>query len=121
MLQRSEDLAAAVRSAWIVAAVGTVVVALVAFLVAGWLGAGLALAGGLLGVGNMRLAAFALNRAPIAFLGSSLPRLAAITLALVLLVWFLGPVGVWGLVGLLVTHLAQVGAVVSVGWRAATR
>jgi hypothetical protein len=107
MLQGADDLSGAIRSAWIAAIATTVVVALVAYLVAGWLGAG--------------LAAFALDRAPMAFLGSSLPRLALITLVLAVLVLVLGPVGVWGLVGLLGTHLAQVGAVLNAAWRAARR
>jgi hypothetical protein len=121
MLQGADDLSGAIRSAWIAAIATTVVVALVAYLVAGWLGAGLALGGGAVGIGNLRLAAFALDRAPMAFLGSSLPRLALITLVLAVLVLVLGPVGVWGLVGLLGTHLAQVGAVLNAAWRAARR
>ncbi|MGC2191752.1 MAG: hypothetical protein WA751_05410 [Candidatus Dormiibacterota bacterium] len=121
MLLEADELAGAVRSAWI-AAIGAAIVAVaVAFVVAGVEGAGLALAGGVIGVANLRFAAFALGRAPIAFLGSSLPRLALITVALVLLVEFLGPIGVWGLLGLLATHLAQVGAMVRFGIKAAAK
>jgi hypothetical protein len=121
MLLEADELAGAVRSAWIAAVAAAVVVVIAAYLIAGLEGAGLALAGGILGVANLRLAAFALGRAPIAFLGSSLPRLAAITVVLAVLVLTLGPVGVWGLLGLLATHLAQVGAMVRVGIKAAAK
>ena len=114
MLQGADDLSGAIRSAWIAAIATTVVVALVAYLVAGWLGAGLALGGGAVGIGNLRLAAFALGN-----LYQHRRRL--ITLVLAVLVLVLGPVGVWGLVGLLGTHLAQVGAVLNAAWRAARR
>jgi hypothetical protein len=121
MLPDADELAGAVRSAWIAAIAAALAVVVVAYLIAGAEGAGLALGGGALGVGNLRLAAFALSRAPIAFLGSSLPRLAAITVVLVVLVMVLGPVGVWGLLGLLATHLAQVGAMVRFGIKASSR
>jgi hypothetical protein len=117
----ADELAGAVRSAWIAAIGAAVVVVAVAFLIAGVEGAGLALAGGILGVANLRFAAFALGRAPIAFLSSSLPRLALITVLLVVLVEVLGPVGIWGLLGLLATHLAQVGAMVRFGIKATSR
>lgn len=117
----ADELAGAVRSAWIAAIAAAIAVVVVAYFIAGGEGAGLALAGGVLGVANLRFAAFALGRAPIAFLGSSLPRLALITVVLVVLVEVLGPVGVWGLLGLLATHLAQVGAMVRFGIRAASR
>ncbi|MGA7361399.1 MAG: hypothetical protein WCB86_08745 [Candidatus Dormiibacterota bacterium] len=121
MMLEADELAGAVRSAWIAAVGAVIVVVAVAFLIAGIEGAGLALGGGLLGVANLRFAAFALGRAPIAFLGSSLPRLALITVVLVVLVMALGPIGVWGLVGLLATHLAQVGAMLRVGIKAASK
>ncbi len=121
MMVDADELAGAVRSAWIAAVGAVILVVAAAYLIAGVEGAGLALAGGVLGVANLRFAAFALGRAPIAFLGSSLPRLAVITAALVLLVMVLGPVGVWGLLGLLATHLAQVGAMVRFGIRAAAK
>lgn len=121
MLQSTDELAAAIRSSWIAAVAITLVVAAAGVAISGWLGGALALGGGALGVGNMRLAAFALQRAPIAFLGSSLPRLAVITAVMVALVFLLGPVGAWGLGGLLATHIAQVGAVLGVGWRSASR
>jgi len=114
MMLEADELAGAVRSAWIAAIGAVIVVVVVAYLVAGIEGAGLALGGGVLGVANLRFAAFALARAPIAFLGSSLPRLALITVVLVVLVMVLGPVGAWGLGGLLATHLAQVGAMVGI-------
>ncbi|MGH7641556.1 MAG: hypothetical protein ACRENX_00810 [Candidatus Dormibacteria bacterium] len=117
----ADELAGAVRAAWLAAIAAVVVAVVVAFLVAGIEGGGLALGGGVLGIANLRFAAFALGRAPIAFLGSSLPRLALITVVLVVLVEVLGPVGVWGLLGLLATHLAQVGAMVRFGIRAATK
>jgi peptidoglycan biosynthesis protein MviN/MurJ (putative lipid II flippase) len=117
----ADELAGAVRSAWIAAIGAAVAVVVAAFFIAGLEGAGLALAGGVVGVVNLRFAAFALGRAPIAFLGSSLPRLVLITVALVVLVEVLGPVGVWGLLGLLATHLAQVGAMVRFGIRAASK
>jgi hypothetical protein len=97
------------------------VVAVAGFIVAGPLGLGLAVGGALIGLGNLQLAVFAMRRSPVAFLGSSLPRLAAITVVLALLVAFLGPVGVWGLLGLLATHLAQVGAMLRLGWRLSQR
>ncbi len=84
-------------------------------------GGGLALAGGLVGIGNLQLAVFALRHSPVAFLGSSLPRLAVITVAMATLVVLLGPVGIWALLGLLVTHLAQVGAVLRMGARMSAR
>ncbi|HEY6538251.1 MAG TPA: hypothetical protein VI138_04315 [Candidatus Dormibacteraeota bacterium] len=118
---QADELAGAVRSAWIAAIGAAVVVVAVAYVIAGPVGSGLALAGGVLGVANLRLAAFALGRAPIAFLGSSLPRLALITVLLVVLVEVLGPIGVWGLLGLLATHLAQVGAMVRFGIKAASK
>lgn len=121
MLPDADELAGAIRSAWIAAIGAAVVVVAVAYLVAGVEASGLALAGGVLGVANLRLAAFALGRAPVAFLGSSLPRLAAITVVLVVLVTVLGPIGVWGLLGLLATHLAQVGAMVRFGIRLAAK
>ena len=121
MLLEADELAGAVRSTWIAAIGATLLAVVVAYLVAGIEGAGLALAGGGLGVANLRLAAFALGLAPIAFLSSSLPRLAAITVVLVVLVMVLGPVGVWGLLGLLATHLAQVGAMVRFGIKQAAK
>jgi len=121
MLLEADELAGAVRSAWIAAIAAVVVVVAVAFVIAGVEGSGLALGGGVLGVANLRFAAFALGRAPIAFLGSSLPRLALITVVLVVLVEVLGPIGVWGLLGLLATHLAQVGAMVRFGIKAAAK
>ncbi|MGH7691582.1 MAG: hypothetical protein ACREOA_02595, partial [Candidatus Dormibacteria bacterium] len=117
----ADELAGAIRSAWVAAIGAAVAVVVVAYLIAGAEGAGLALGGGILGVANLRFAAFALGRAPVAFLGSSLPRLALITGLLVALVLVLGPVGVWGLLGLLATHLAQVGAMVRFGIRAAAK
>jgi multisubunit Na+/H+ antiporter MnhB subunit len=117
----AQEMAGAIRSAWIAAIVAAIAVVVIAFVVAGLEGAGLALAGGAVGVGNLRLAAFALDRAPIAFLASSLPRLAVITAVLVVLVALLGPIGVWALMGLLATHVAQVGAVVRVGLRSAAK
>ncbi len=121
MLESAEEVASAIRASWVAAALAAGVVVVVAFFIGGLLGAGLALGGGALGVGNLRLAALGLRVAPAAFLGSSLPRLAAITLVLAVLVMVLGPVGVWGLLGLLATHLAQVGATVRVGLRAAAK
>jgi hypothetical protein len=117
MVQKADELAGAVRSAWLSAAAAVVVVVIAGFLIAGPLGAVLALGGGLLGIGNLQLAVAAMRHSPIAFLGSSLPRLAVITVALAALVALLGPVGVWGLLGLLATHLAQVGAIVRLGMR----
>ncbi|MGH7611959.1 MAG: hypothetical protein ACREN4_08065 [Candidatus Dormibacteria bacterium] len=121
MFQDADEVAGAVRSAWIAAALVGVVVVVVGFVIAGLTGAALGLGGSLLGIGNLRLAAYSLRRAPIAFLGSSLPRLAVITALLVALVFWMGPVGVWGLLGLLATHLAQVGAVVRSGLKATAR
>lgn len=110
-------MAGAVRSAWLAAAAAVVVVVIVGFLVAGAAGAGLALGGGLLGIANLQLAVFAMRRSPVAFLASSLPRLAVITMAMAALVVLLGPIGVWALLGLLATHLAQVGAILRLGMR----
>ncbi|MDA8331855.1 MAG: hypothetical protein M0027_11775 [Candidatus Dormibacteraeota bacterium] len=121
MVQNVDEMAGAVRSAWLAAVTAVVVVAAAGFVVAGPVGGGLAAAGGLVGVGNLQLAVFALKRSPIAFLGSSLPRLAVITVAMAALVVVLGPIGVWALLGLLVTHLAQVGAVLRLGVRMSTR
>jgi hypothetical protein len=121
MVQNVDEMAGAVRSAWLAAVAAVVVVAAAGFVVAGPVGGGLAAAGGLVGVGNLQLAVFALKRSPIAFLGSSLPRLAVITVAMAALVVVLGPIGVWALLGLLVTHLAQVGAVLRLGVRMSTR
>ena len=121
MVQKADELAGAVRSAWLAALAAVVVVAVVGFLVAGLVGGGLALAGGLVGIGNLQLAVFALRHSPVAFLGSSLPRLAVITVAMATLVVLLGPVGIWALLGLLVTHLAQVGAVLRMGARMSAR
>ncbi|MGC1184566.1 MAG: hypothetical protein WBA31_05355 [Candidatus Dormiibacterota bacterium] len=117
----ADQLAGAVRSAWIAAVGAAIVVVGLAYLIGGPEGAGLALAGGILGVANLRFAAFALGRAPIAFLSSSLPRLVVITVLLVVLVELLGPVGIWGLLGLLATHLAQVGAMVRFGITATSK
>jgi hypothetical protein len=117
MVQNADELAGAIRSTWLSASAAVVLVVIAGFVIAGPLGAGLALGGGLLGVGNLQLAAFAMRRSPVAFLGSSLPRLAVITVLLAALVALLGPVGVWGLLGLLATHLAQVGAMIRLGMR----
>ncbi len=121
MVQNADEMAGAVRSAWLWALAAVVVVAVVGLVVAGLVGGGLALAGGLVGIGNLQLAVFALKHSPVAFLGSSLPRLAVITVAMAALVVLLGPVGIWALLGLLVTHLAQVGAVLRLGVRMSTR
>ncbi|HVD03655.1 MAG TPA: hypothetical protein VNF75_05915 [Candidatus Dormibacteraeota bacterium] len=120
-VQNADEMAGAVRSAWLAAAAAVVVVVVAGLLIAGLEGAGLALAGGLVGIGNLQLAVFALKRSPIAFLGSSLPRLAVITVGLAALVVALGPIGIWALLGLLVTHLAQVGAVLRLGMRMSSR
>lgn len=117
-MNTAEELAGAARSAVRAALVAAAVVVVVGFFVAGPEGAVLALGGGLLGLLNLQLAVFALRHSPVAFLGSSLPRLAVITVALVLLVALLGPIGIWGLLGLLATHLAQVGTAIRIGVRA---
>ncbi|MGH7640828.1 MAG: hypothetical protein ACREN7_05035 [Candidatus Dormibacteria bacterium] len=106
------QLAAAVRTAYAAAVVAVLVVALAGYLVAGPKGLGLALGGGAVGMANLRFAAFALTRAPIAFLGSSLPRLLVITVLLLVVVLLLGPVSIWGVLGLLATYLAEVGIAV---------
>ncbi|MGA9775176.1 MAG: hypothetical protein WBU92_04570 [Candidatus Dormiibacterota bacterium] len=121
MANSAEDLAGAARSALLAALAASAVVAVAGFVVAGPLGLGLALGGALIGLGNLQLAVYAMRRSPIAFLGSSLPRLAVITVLLAVLVSVLGPVGVWGLLGLLATHLAQVGAVLRIGARLSQR
>ncbi|MHB1639562.1 MAG: hypothetical protein ACYCUD_06960 [Candidatus Dormibacteria bacterium] len=120
-MQNADEMAGAVRSAWLAALAAVVVVAVAGFLVAGPVGLGLATAGGLVGIGNLQLAVFALKRSPVAFLGSSLPRLALITAAMAALVLLLGPIGIWALLGLLVTHLAQVGAILRLGVRMSSR
>jgi len=117
MAQDAEQMAGAVRTAWLAALAGVVVVVLAGLLIGGLEGAGLALGGGLLGIANLQLAVFAMRRSPVAFLGSSLPRLAVITMIMAALVVVLGPIGVWALLGLLVTHLAQVGAILRLGIR----
>ncbi len=121
MASPAEELAGAGRTALWAALGAGAVVAVVGFIVAGPLGLGLAAGGALIGLGNLQLAVYAMRRSPVAFLGSSLPRLAVITVVLALLVALLGPVGVWGLLGLLATHLAQVGAVLRLGWRLSQR
>jgi hypothetical protein len=117
MAQDAEQMAGAERTAWLAARAGVVVVVLAGLLIGGLEGAGLALGGGLLGIANLQLAVFAMRRSPVAFLGSSLPRLAVITMIMAALVVVLGPIGVWALLGLLVTHLAQVGAILRLGIR----
>ncbi|MHB1525273.1 MAG: hypothetical protein ACYCZN_03150 [Candidatus Dormibacteria bacterium] len=121
MVQNADQMEGAVRSAWLAAAAAVVVVVLAGLLIAGPEGAGLALGGGLLGIANLQLAVFAMRRSPVAFLGSSLPRLAVITAAMAALVFWLGPIGVWGLLGLLATHLAQVGAILRLGMRLSSK
>ncbi len=121
MAQDAERLAGAVRTAWMAALAGVVVVVIAGLLVGGAEGAGLALGGGLLGIANLQLAVFAMRRSPVAFLGSSLPRLAVITMVMAALVVVLGPIGVWAMLGLLVTHLAQVGAILRLGMRLSSK
>ena len=121
MASPADEFAGAGRTALLAALAAGAVVAVAGFLVAGPVGLGLAAGGALIGLGNLQLAVFAMRRSPVAFLGSSLPRLAAITVVLALLVALLGPVGVWGLLGLLATHLAQVGAILRLGWRLSQR
>ncbi len=117
----ADDLARSLRGLWRLAAAASLVVAGVALIAGGPVAATLALVGGLLGVANLLLAAGALRRAPAVFIGSSLPRLLVVTVAVVALIEVLGPVGIWALAGLLVAHLIQVGAVVRFGTKMAPR
>jgi len=117
----ADDLSRALRGQWRLAVAAAVAVAVVALLVGGPEAAGLAVLGGLLGVANLLLAAGALRRAPAAFIGSSLPRLLVVTVAVVVLVELLGPVGMWALAGLLVAHVVQVAALVRFGTKALHR
>lgn len=121
MTDTGSELAGAARSALLAALAAGALVAAAGFFVAGPLGLGLAVGGAAVGLGNLQLAVFAMRRSPVAFLGSSLPRLAAITVVMAVLVVLLGPIGVWGLLGLLATHLAQVGAVLRLGIRLSQR
>lgn len=120
-MREAEGLAAVLRLTLVVAAATCAAVVVAAFLTFGSLAAALAAGGSALGLLNLWVAAGALRRMPALFIGSSMPRLAVVTAALVVLVVVLGPVAVWALAGLLVTHLVEVAAVLRYGLKQVAR
>lgn len=116
-MREAEGLASVLRLTLVIAAATCAAVVLVAFLTFGHLAAALAAGGSALGLLNLWVAAGALRRMPALFVGSSLPRLAVVTAALLVLVVSLGPVAAWAIAGLLVTHLVEVAAVLRFGMK----
>ncbi len=93
------------------------VICLVGLAVAGPTAAALAAGGAGLGLINLWVAAGALRRLPALFIGTSLPRLALVTVFVLVLGLTLGPIAIWALLGLLGAHLVEVGAVLRYGLR----
>ena len=101
--------------------IGAVSVALAsvvaAWFISGPLGAGLALAGSLLGLLNLWTSAGALRRAPALFVGASLPRLMIITVLVLLMVLLAGRTALWAMAGLLAFQLTQIGIAFDYAYR----
>ncbi|HUY98496.1 MAG TPA: hypothetical protein VMW47_12930 [Verrucomicrobiae bacterium] len=114
-------LAGAMRVSALAALASGTLVVILGLLIAGPRGAGLAGLGAGLGLLNLWVAAGALRRLPALVIGTSLPRLAVVTVVVLGLGLVLGPIAVWALVGLLVTHLIEVGAVLRYGLRTMAR
>jgi hypothetical protein len=102
-------LARVLRLTALVALASCAIVVVVALLFFGFRAAALAAAGSAVGLLNLWVAAGALRKVPVLFIGTSVPRLALVTGVLLVLVLLLGPVAVWALIGLLVTQVAEVG------------
>jgi hypothetical protein len=99
----------------LVALASCAAVVLVALVLFGPREAGLAAVGSVVGLLNLWVAAGALRKMPVLFIGTSVPRLALVTGVILVLVVALGPVAVWALLGLLVTQFAEVAAVLRYG------
>lgn len=117
----TDGLARVLRLTALVALVSCAAVVLVALLFFGPRAASLAAIGSAVGLLNLWAAAGALRRVPALFIGTSAPRLALVTAGAVGLLLALGTVAIWALVGLLVTHLAEVAAVLRYGLKQAAR
>ncbi len=113
----AQGLAAAIRATWLAALASGGAVAVVGLVVVGPRAAALAAVGAGVGLINLCVAAGALRRMPALFVGSSLPRLAMVTVVILVLALVLGPIAAWALAGLLVTHLVEVAAVLRYGLR----
>jgi hypothetical protein len=111
----ADGLAKVLRLTALVALASCAVVVLVAFVLFGLRAAALAAAGSVVGLLNLWVAAGALRKMPVLFIGTSVPRLALVTGVILVLVVALGPVAVWALLGLLVTQFAEVAAVLRYG------
>jgi hypothetical protein len=105
----ADGLARVLRLTALVALVSCLIVVVAALLLFGLRAAALAAAGSAVGLLNLWVAAGALRKVPVLFIGTSVPRLALVTGVILVLVLALGPIAVWALVGLLVTQVAEVG------------
>ena len=105
------------RLGLIAGAVLGVVLAVAALLLGGGVAAAMAVLGAALGWLNLWTAAGALRKAPALFIGASLPRLAIVTVILVVLVAFVGERAIWAVVGLILMQLTEVALVLRLGLR----
>jgi hypothetical protein len=120
-MREAEGLAGVMRLTALVALGSCAVVVVVAFLIGGPLAGSLAAGGSLVGVLNLWVAAGALRRVPALFIGTSAPRLLLITVVAAVLLVALGPIALWSLAGLLLTHLLEVAAVLRHGLKQVAR
>jgi len=121
MMRDAQGLAGALRVTALAALLSGAAITLLALVVVGPRAAGLAALGSGVGLVNLWVAAGALRRLPALFIGTSLPRLALVTVMVLVLGLLLGPIAIWALFGLLVTHLVEVGAVLRYGLRMAAK